>query len=594
MLNTKRHVEGTLMPSLPNHHQFTVLPDSPPSNPPFEARLSDALPLPSGEPSFTSLAPLGPNMKVLMVWPSFPPSFWGFEGVLQIIPERAMTPPLGLITVAALCPASWEIRLIDHAFEELRDEDLQWADLVMVSAMHAQRADALVVLARARAFGRRTFVGGPWASTDPEAALLAADHVMVGEAEEAFPNIAAELEQGTARALYRVIDKPDMTHSPIPRFDLLRMNKYTSMPVQFSRGCPFQCEFCDIITIYGRRPRAKSPAQLIRELDTIRGLGWRNEVFIVDDNFIGNHHQALQLSRELIEWQKLHQQPFSFYTEASIDLAARPELMDAMVEANFMYVFIGIETPSAEALKEAHKFQNLRKNNVEQVRIIQEKGLWVLAGFIVGFDSDDETIFARQLEFIDKTAIPWAMAGMLMAPPTTALFDRMKREGRLIEDSQSTSNFGVPNFRTVLPLPVLLRGLCTLLSGLYQPDAFFERAYNSLQVWQPRATQKPPSLPLSYNLRVLFASIWHQGIRSNYRRSYWRFLRRLISSYSRSPAKLWLGFTMLLSAHHFVLYSKVVIEHLEEESESYERRARAAVGITANELAEVGAASYGR
>ncbi len=569
------------MPSLPES-SFPVLPSGP---------LSELSSQPSDDPSYTSLPPLGPRVKALMVWPSFPPSFWGFEGVLKIIPERAMTPPLGLITVAALCPPSWEIRLIDHAFEELRDEDLLWADLVMVSAMHAQRADALVILARARAFQKRTFVGGPWASTDPESALRVADHVMVGEAEEAFPKIAVELELGTARALYRVVDKPDMTQSPVPRFDLLHLDKYTSMPVQFSRGCPFQCEFCDIITIYGRRPRAKSPAQLIRELDVLRGLGWRNEVFIVDDNFIGNHHQALQLARELIEWQKLHKQPFSFYTEASIDLAARPELMDAMVEANFMYVFIGIETPSSEALKESRKFQNLRKNNVEQVRIIQEKGLWVLAGFIVGFDSDDETIFARQLEFIDQTKIAWAMAGMLMAPPTTALFDRMKREGRLIEDSQSTSNFGVPNFRTILPLPVLLRGLATLLDGLYQPEAFFERAYNSLKVWQPRPTQKPPSLPLSYNLRVLLSSMWHQGISSNYRRSYWRFLRRFISSSWRSPAKMWLGFMVLLSAHHFVIYSQVVIKHLEEESEIYERKATAPVGAPASQFAGISAAS---
>ena len=281
-------------------------------------------------------------------------------------------------------------------------------------------------------------------------------------------------------SLYRIVDKPDMTRSPVPRFDLLQREKYTSMPIQFSRGCPFQCEFCDIITIYGRKPRAKTPTQVIRELDVLRGLGWRNEVFIVDDNFIGNHAQALQLTKELIEWQKLHKQPFSFYTEASIDLASREELMNAMVAANFMYVFIGIETPSAEALKESRKFQNLRKNNVEQVRIIQQAGLWVLAGFIVGFDSDDDTIFDRQLEFIDQTAIAWAMAGILMAPPTTALFERMKREGRLIEDSPSTSNFGLPNFRTVLPLPVLLRGLCKLLNGLYQPEAFFERALKSL------------------------------------------------------------------------------------------------------------------
>src|SRR5580658_9439198 len=574
------------MPSVPDP-RLNVLPSQPQTTSSLPLLVPTSEPKLSDEATEASFPPLGPNIKVLMVWPSFPPSFWGFEGVLQMIPEQAMTPPLGLVTVAALCPATWQIKLIDHAFEELLDKDLTWADLVMVSAMHAQRADALATLSRARAFGRRTFVGGPWASTDPEAVLRVADHVMVGEAEEAFPGIATALENGTAHALYRIIDKPDMTRSPVPRFDLLHREKYTSMPIQFSRGCPFQCEFCDIITIYGRRPRAKTPAQVIRELDVLRGLGWRNEVFIVDDNFIGNHAQALQLTRELIEWQKVHKQPFSFYTEASIDLASREELMDAMVAANFMYVFIGIETPSSEALKESRKFQNLRKNNVEQVRIIQEKGLWVLAGFIVGFDSDDETIFARQLEFINLTAIAWAMAGILMAPPTTALFDRMKREGRLIEDSQSITQFGLPNFRTVLPLPILLRGLCTLLTGLYKPDAFFKRAYNSLKVWQPIATQKPPYLGMVYNVRCLSASIWRQGICSDYRLSYWRFLYRMVNLCRHSPAKIWLGFTVLLSAHHFVLYSKVVIKHLEEEAELVERNARKPVVSTTNEFARV-------
>ena len=415
--------------------------------------------------------PLGSNINVLMVWPRFPPSFWGFEGVLEMIPERAMTPPLGLLTVAALCPATWNIRLLDHAFDELRDQDFEWADLVMVSAMHAQRADTVAVLARARALGRRTFIGGPWASTQPELLLLEADHVLVGEAEEAFPDIAAALEQGTARRLYRITDKPDMTRSPVPRYDLLRRDKYTSMPVQYSRGCPFQCEFCDIITIYGRRPRMKTSAQILAELDTLRRLGWRNEVFIVDDNFIGNYRQALALTQDLTAWQRQHKFPFSFYTEASIDLADRPDLLSAMVEANFMYVFIGIETPSSEALKESKKFQNLRHDSMEQVRVIQKAGLWVLAGFIVGFDSDDETIFDRQLEFIDRAAIAWAMAGVLQAPPTTALYDRMKKEGRLIEESQATSNFSAPNFRTVLPLPVLLRGLSRLLARLYEAAA---------------------------------------------------------------------------------------------------------------------------
>lgn len=510
--------------------------------------------------------PLGTNIKALMVWPRFPPSFWGFEGVLEMLPERAMTPPLGLITVAALCPASWSLRVLDHAFDDLLDEDLLWADLVMVSAMHAQREDARAILARARALGRRTFIGGPWASSDPDAVTSEADHVLVGEAEEVFAGIAAELEQGTARGLYHATEKPDMTLSPIARFDLLKLDKYTSMPVQFSRGCPFQCEFCDIITIYGRRPRTKTPAQMIAELDTLRGLGWRNEVFIVDDNFIGNSRAALALTRALTEWQRLHARPFSFYTEASIDLADRPELIASMVEANFMYVFIGIETPSAEALKGSKKFQNLRRDNVEQVRVIQESGLWVLAGFIVGFDSDDETIFDRQLEFIDRTAIAWAMAGVLQAPPTTALFDRMKKEGRLIENSAATTNFSAPNFKTVLPVDVLLRGLSGLLARLYEAEPFFDRALRSLERWRPRSTQRPPDLPAMYNLRVLFASMWRQGVRSNYRRAYWRFLSRLLWRWSREPAKLWLGFMVLLSAHHFLIYSRQVAEALEREA----------------------------
>ncbi len=477
-----------------------------------------------------------------------------------------MTPPLGLITVAALCPPAWNLRLIDHAFDELSDHDLLWADLVMISAMHAQRADARAILARARALGRRTFIGGPWASSEPDLLLAVSDHVLVGEAEEIFAGIAADLETGSARALYHAVDKPDMTRSPVARFDLLKLNMYTSMPVQFSRGCPFQCEFCDIITIYGRRPRTKTSAQMIAELDVLRGLGWRNEVFIVDDNFIGNSREALLLTQALTEWQAVHKRPFSFYTEASIDLADRPELMASMVEANFMYVFIGIETPSAEALKGSKKFQNLRHNNVDQVRAIQESGLWVLAGFIVGFDSDDDTIFDRQLEFINQTAIAWAMAGVLQAPPTTALFDRMKKEGRLIENSEATSNFSAPNFRTVLELPVLLRGLSRLLANLYEAEPFFDRALQSLERWKPRATQKPPDLPMSYNLRVLFASMWRQGVRSNYRGAYWRFLGRLVGNWWNEPAKLWLGFMVLLSAHHFLIYSRQVAEELELEA----------------------------
>jgi radical SAM superfamily enzyme YgiQ (UPF0313 family) len=512
---------------------------------------------------------LGSKVKVLMVWPRFPPSFWGFEGMLEVLPERSVMPPLGLITLAGLCPANWQIRLIDRAFEELLDRDLLWADLVMVSAMHAQRVDARVVLARARSLGRRTFIGGPWASSEPDVVLSEADHVLVGEAEEAFAEIAAALERGTAQRLYRISEKPQMTRSPVPRYDLLRLEEYASMSVQYSRGCPFQCEFCNIITIYGRRPRVKTSAQLIEELETLRRLGWRKQVFIVDDNFIGNHRQALSLARDLAAWQKRHGYPFSFYTEASIDLSERPELLAAMVEANFLYVFVGIETPSTEGLKECGKYQNLRGDILEQILRIQQSGLWVLGGFIVGFDSDDESIFERQLEFIDRAGIAWAMTGVLQATPATPLFDRLNREGRMLEDTQAT-NFSPPNFRTRLPLPVLLRGLGDLLIGLYEPEPFFERAFRSLECWRPGATQRPPREPLWYRLRVWFRSMWRQGVRSNYRREYWRFLWRIIRTGTRQPAKLWIGFLMLLSAHHFLNYARQVACELEGECRTLE------------------------
>ena len=520
-----------------------------------------------------SFAPLGARVKALMIWPRFPASFWGFEGVLDIIPEKSMIPPLGLVTVAALCPPTWELRLLDLSFDDLRDEDLLGVDLVMVSAMHAQRVSTLEVLERARALGRRTFIGGPWASSEPDFLLAKADHVMVGEAEEVFAGIARALENGTAHALYRVLDKPALTESPVPRFDLLKMGNYTSMPVQFSRGCPFQCEFCDIITIYGRKPRSKSPAQIIAELERLQELGWRNEVFLVDDNFIGNSKLALALTKELAIWQRSNKDPMSFYTEASIDLADRPELLASMVEANFMYVFIGIETPSTEALKGSSKFQNLRGDLVSNVNKIRESGLWVLAGFIVGFDSDDESIFQRQLDFIDRTAITWAMAGVLQAPPTTALFDRMKREGRLIVNSQATSNFSPPNFRTIMALPMLLDGLSGLLAKLYTPSAYFSRALRSIESWQPRSTQRPPELPLMYNLRVFLASVWHQGICSTYKVAYWQFLAIVLRRWARSPAKLWMSFMVLLAANHFVKYSKEVADELQQHCRDLEQNA---------------------
>ena len=509
--------------------------------------------------------PLGPAVRVLMVWPRFPSSYWSLEGVTEIVPERSLMPPLGLITVAALCPKQWAIRLVDLAFEELSEEDLVWADLVMVSAMQVQRDDVCRTLQRASKLGRRTMIGGPYASSEPEALLSLADHVVVGEPDEIFQEIAADLEVGSARRLYRVTEKPDVSRTPVPRFDLLALEKYALMAVQFSRGCPFTCEFCDIITLYGRRPRTKSPAQLIGELDKLLQLGWRKEIFIVDDNFIGNHKAALELARELEGWQLRNRYPFGFATEASIDLASRPELLEAMVKANFSRVFIGIETPSAESLKEAKKFQNLRRDPLDCIRFIQQRGLWVMGGFIVGFDSDQADIFDRQIEFIERAAIPWAMAGVLQAPPTTALYERMNREGRLIRGSPEFSNFSPPNFRTVLPLPVLLGGLKRMLLILYDPRRFYERALDSLERWQVRPIQKAPALSFSYQLSVVFKSAWRQGLLSGDRRAYWRFFGRLMLRCGLNPQKRRLGFELALSGHHFIRYARKVAESLEAE-----------------------------
>ena len=507
--------------------------------------------------------PLGLAVKVLMVWPRFPASFWSLGEVMEIVPERSLVPPLGLITVAALCPKEWKIRLVDLAFEELSDEDILWADLVMVSAMAVQREGVRQTLERASKLNRRTMIGGPYASSEPEALLPLADHVVVGEPDEIFPEIARELERGSARRLYRITEKPDVSCTPVPRFDLLTLRKYSLMSVQFSRGCPFTCEFCDIITIYGRRPRTKSPAQLIGELDALRRLGWRKDVFVVDDNFIGNHKAALQLAQELEEWQLRNRYPFAFFTEASIDLASRPALLDAMVKANFCRVFIGIESPSAESLKETKKFQNLRRDPLDSISSIQQHGLWVMGGFIVGFDSDPPDIFERQIEFVESAAIPWAMTGVLQAPPTTPLYERMKTEGRLLQSNPEPSNFDPPNFRTVLPLPELLDGTKRMLLTLYDPRRFYERVLNSLERWQLQPEQRAPAVSWLYLLRVMSKSVWKQGVLSGYRRAYWRYMRRLMMRWGLHPQKRRLGFELALSGHHFIRYAQQVAESLE-------------------------------
>lgn len=512
--------------------------------------------------------PLGKDLKALLVWPKIPNSFWTFTGMMELLPEKVVMPPLGLITVAALCPESWTLRLVDQGVEELTDEDILWADLVMVSAMTVQRAGLQEVLARARRLGRRTMVGGPYASGEPDRMLAIADHVVVGEPDEVFGEIARELEEGTARRLYDLADKPDVTKTPAPRFDLLNLDSYASMSVQFSRGCPFQCEFCDIIILYGRKPRTKLPAQMLAELDTLLSLGWRKQVFMVDDNFIGNHTRALELCVELEKWQQARGYPVMFYTEASMDLARKSALMEAMVRANFFYVFLGIESPSKESLQEVKKLQNLAMDPVSSIDAIHKKGLWVTGGFIVGFDSDKEGIFEQLVEFVERTAIPWALINFLHALPRTALYDRMRREGRILESRGSSSDGTPPNFRTLMEPEVLLRGFGTTVAALYDPEAFYARAWRSLESWESKRCQHPAQQPAALALvGILARSIWIQGLRSSYRKAYWKYILKILARYPLNRAKLFMGVTLLVSGQHFIPYSGELARKVESELE---------------------------
>jgi len=510
--------------------------------------------------------PLGRNIKALLVWPKIPNSFWSFAGMLELLPEKVVMPPLGLATVAALCPGHWTLRLLDQAVDDLTDADILGADLVMVSAMTVQQEGLVEVLARARRLGRRTIVGGPYASGEPNRMLAMADHVVVGEPDEVFHEIARDLEEGTARRLYEITDKPDVTKTPMPRFDLLKLDSYASMSVQFSRGCPFQCEFCDIIILYGRKPRTKRPDQMVAELDQLLSLGWKKQVFIVDDNFIGNHARALDLCVELEKWQQARGHAVMFYTEASMDLARKPALIDAMVKANFFYVFLGIESPSKESLREVRKLQNLAMDPVSCVEVLHRRGLWVTGGFIVGFDSDTEEIFDLQIEFIERTAIPWALLNFLHALPRTALYDRMVKEGRLLQSRGSSSDGTPPNFRTHLDPNVLLRGFGKTILSIYNPEKFYQRAWRSLQRWQARTSQTPPQDPTAAGvLRILARSIWQQGLMSPYRKSYWKFLLKTLGRYAFNRPKRFMAVVLMISGHHFIPYASEVAQKVERE-----------------------------
>lgn len=487
-------------------------------------------------------------MNVLLVSPTTPDTFWSFKHALKFVSRKAAFPPLGLLTIAALLPNAWNRRLVDLNVAPLEDDALRWADYVMVGGMIVHRPSVEDIIARARRMGKPVIGGGPLFTTGYEE--FSDVHCVVGEAEELMGTLAADMEAGSLQMRYVAPGRPDIRRSPVPDWDLIDLRDYATMPVQFSRGCPYDCEFCDVTIMNGRRPRSKSPQQVLAELDALVDRGWREPVFLVDDNFIGNKARVKELLRELICWRAERRAPLEFFTQASLNLADDPELLDLMVRAGFRRVFLGIETPHSASLDECHKVQNARRDLAESVRTIHRAGIEVMGGFIVGFDSDPREIFDLQYDFIQRTGIATAMVGLLTALPKTKLHERLAHAGRLLAGSTGNNTQASLNFIPALESDYLTEGYRWLMQALYDPPRYYARVLTFL-----REYRLPAGLvridPQEWG--AFFKSLWWLGIRHSGRRAYWKFLATVLL---RCPTKLRQAVTLAVWGHHFRLVSQ--------------------------------------
>ena len=457
-------------------------------------------------------------MHILMVYPEFPDTFWSFKHALRFIRKKASSPPLGLLTVAAMLPPEWEKRLVDLNVTRLTEKDLAWADYVFISGMVVQREAAHKAIARCKQAGVKVVAGGPLFTSEPEA-FPDVDHFVLNEAEITLPRFLADLERGAAVRTYTTTEFPDIRQTPVPTWELLDLKQYATMNIQFSRGCPYDCEFCNITTLFGRRPRTKTASQIIAELDGLYALGWRDGVFFVDDNFIGNRRQLkAEVLPALIEWRR-DKVGMGFSTEVSINLADDEELMRLMADAGFNTIFVGIETPNEDSLAECAKFQNKGRDLVESVKRLQRAGFQVQGGFIVGFDSDTPSIFQRQIDFIQKSGIVSAMVGLLQAPRGTRLYQRLQREGRLVSEMSGDNVDGSTNIIPKMNMEVLVEGYKRILSQIYSPRLYYERVITFLREYQPPRIRL--HLDLEYVL-ALWRAIYRLGIKGVERMHFWR------------------------------------------------------------------------
>jgi radical SAM superfamily enzyme YgiQ (UPF0313 family) len=492
-------------------------------------------------------------MNALLVYPEFPDTYWSFKHALPFEGKRSAYPPLGLLTIASLLPASWDKRVVDANVRALTEEDVAWADIAMFSGMLVQKAHMLELLAMCRRAGVRTVVGGPITSGAADMGNYA-DHIVVGEAEELIPAFLDELNEGRAKHLYSGSQLPDLEKTPIPDLSLIEFKHYSAMAIQYSRGCPFNCEFCDIIEIYGRKPRTKTVGQVIAELDQLYAMKWRGSVFIVDDNFIGNKKNVRQLMPAVAEWNKSHKRPFTFFTEASVNLADDEPLLALMRDAGFTRVFLGIETPVESSLREAQKLQNTKRSLLDSVHRIQNYGMEVMAGFIVGFDHDPDDIFDKQVEFIEESAIPLAMVGLLQALPGTQLYRRLLREGRLIQDGNGNNCDTRLNFIPNMSAERLVTGYRSIMQRLYTQPAYYERVRKFLERFRPAHHR-----PRAFADYVAFGrSVVKQGLMTKGRRHYWKFLWDAATRYRHAFDT---AIVLAVMGYHFeTLTRRVVME----------------------------------
>jgi radical SAM superfamily enzyme YgiQ (UPF0313 family) len=491
-------------------------------------------------------------MHALLICPDFPLSFWSFQKSSRLRGNKTVNPPLGLITVAALLPSEWELRLVDLNISSLTEEDWLWADLILISAMYIQRNGLFALVREAKLRGKTVVTGGPYPTSLPEAVFEAGgDYVVRGEGENTMPLLLEAIRQGRT-GIIENDEKPDLTTSPIPRFDLLQLKDYAAFTIQTSRGCPFDCEFCDVVNLFGRKPRYKSPEQVIAELETLYRLGARGSVFICDDNFIGSKKHAQALLQEITPWLRSRSEPFRFLTQTSVNLGQDLEMIERMTEANFDKVFVGIESPDENVLQLSHKYHNIKNPLVESLQNIQQNGLAVIGSFIIGLDGEKKGAGERICAFMEQTAIAMAMLGVLQAAPHTRLWHRLETEGRLRQDmGDDLGTFSALNFEPDRPEVDIMQEYVDAWDYLYDPSRYLSRAYRCYLAMRPasRAQAAAAGGPLPKagvfdrgmtwrriftELKAFFQIIWWQGIRTPYRRQFWT---QMIRMWRENPAR---------------------------------------------------------